>query len=492
MESGKDASVLESRTVHEKSNKCQPLERERINSTSSSSIKRFTTSKNLESTQRERRKIRGFDKELSEGDKRLKRAKDTGSLRWLYSSVARERLDATADSHSEIVCKMGSSSVNEVLTSGQTNKSDNEGEVGLEQFLGFPGQLIFYPPRSNAFREFCKAKATEGGKWRNFAEFVGQTWNDNIIWVKGNCLQRDDEEPLDLWFRTAKQSVKSKLERKESLLDEVAEEETKLELVLEGLGLSRKKRVVSRLNKVRKAQSTRSMADVDEGKRQVSGEEALTNFSKTPGTSSSAQLDPNKLSKIGQKYLKKRMLKALLDSGTTGSGKVAKDKWRVEPSGESGEKVTEGRSAVADDLKEVAHLIKGIWLGIVEEKCELKKANIGLEKELARSRTDALKEIRQLKASHVVVISQLQVETKANLDEMVEEHDRLGCHLMLKGYSEEEVDAIKVGTYAEEVNEVEVEAVGIMDSLDGVFRQAVLDNQGDDVELPEGGSEKVG
>ncbi|KAF6138575.1 hypothetical protein GIB67_032469 [Kingdonia uniflora] len=53
-----------------------------------------------------------------------------------------------------------------------------------------------------------------------------------------------------------------------------------------------------------------------------------------------------------------------------------------------------------DMSKMVVHLVKGIWLGIEDEKSELKKENIKLEKELSRSRTDALKEVRQLKASH--------------------------------------------------------------------------------------------
>ncbi|KAF6156626.1 hypothetical protein GIB67_014605 [Kingdonia uniflora] len=210
---------------------------------------------------------------------------------------------------------------------------------------------------------------------------AGRTWNDNVIWVKG---------------------VKSKVERKESLLDEVAEEETELEFLLEGLGLSINKRVDSRSKK------------------------------------------------------------ALPASGTTGSGETVKEKRReVKPSGKSGEKV-------------VRH-VKGIWLGIEEEKTELKKANIELEKELARPRTDALKE----------------VETKANLDEMVKERDRLGRYLMLKGYYEEEVDAIKANTYVEEQDEEEAEAVGIVDGLDGVSRQTVFNDQGDDAEIPEGNSEKV-
>ncbi|KAF6163551.1 hypothetical protein GIB67_002556, partial [Kingdonia uniflora] len=73
--------------------------RERINSYSSFSKKGFIK-KNLENTQREKQKIRGFDKELSEGDKRLKRARDSRSRRWQYNNVVRGKLDSTADLHS--------------------------------------------------------------------------------------------------------------------------------------------------------------------------------------------------------------------------------------------------------------------------------------------------------------------------------------------------------------------------------------------------------
>ncbi|KAF6162774.1 hypothetical protein GIB67_029043, partial [Kingdonia uniflora] len=35
---------------------------------------------------------------------------------------------------------------------------------------------------------------------------AGRPWNDNVIWVKCNCLQRTDEEPVKLLFKTIKQS----------------------------------------------------------------------------------------------------------------------------------------------------------------------------------------------------------------------------------------------------------------------------------------------
>ncbi|KAF6135854.1 hypothetical protein GIB67_028173 [Kingdonia uniflora] len=414
----------------------------------------------------------GINQDLFQDDKRLKRAKSSGSRRWDYNSVVMGKLDSTADSHQdteESVFKMGRSSADKVLTFGMTNESDSGGEGGLEQFSGFPGQLVSYPPGSDSFREFCKAKGTIGGKWDKCVEFadrqgidesisleyfdgdvrsdlsdsflcylsqleyglslrltnlakgvmnaigaclvqmnenmwevitnfkdsersyfcasvtrrhfldlnsVGQTWNDNIIWVKGNCLQRDDEELFDLLYRSIKQSVKSTVERKKSLLDEVAEEETELELVLGELGLSRKK-IVER------------------------------------------------------------------------------------------EKVAEGRAASVDDLKEVEErdrlaILQGKedtsqMIGIEEQESELKKAKSELEKNLARAKTDALKEVKQPKAAHVVVI---------------------------------EVDTIKADAYTEEEEE-EADVLGVVDGLDGVSPQTVLDIQGDDVELPEGGSEKV-
>ncbi|KAF6175843.1 hypothetical protein GIB67_003331 [Kingdonia uniflora] len=353
----------------------------------------------------------------------------------------REGFGTTADSHSDTedyTKGIYGASVNEVSTYGRATESVGGVEVGLEQFSGFPGQLISYPP--------------------------------------GNCLQKDDEEPLDLRFRTVKQCVKSQVERKESLLDKVAEEEAELEFVVEGLGLSRKKRVDSRFKKVQKAQLTRSMVGADKEKKPTTGGEGRTDLAKTPGIDSSVQPDP----------LKRRK--------------------RVEPSWELEEKITEGQPAAVDDLKkfeliveidfmlQVARFVKGIWLGIEEEKSELKMGKIELEKKLARAGIDALKEAKQLdilKVSHAVAIGQLQVEARANLDEMVVERDKLGCHLMLKGYFEEEVDTIKVDTYVKEGEDEDVEVVGVMDGLDGVSYQTVLGNQGDDTELQEGDNDKA-
>ncbi|KAF6144250.1 hypothetical protein GIB67_024477 [Kingdonia uniflora] len=123
-------------------------------------------------------------------------------------------------------------------------------------------------------------------------------------------------------------------------------------------------------------------------------------------------------------------------------------------------------------------LMKGICLGVKEERAELKRKKVKLERNLARLKSDLSKErkrLEALKASQVVEINKLQAEVKVDLVEMVAECDRLGHHLMSKGYSENEVDTIKADTYVKEDEEEETEdvAVGIVNGLDGVSPQMV-------------------
>ncbi|KAF6158643.1 hypothetical protein GIB67_040157 [Kingdonia uniflora] len=87
--------------------------------------------------------------------------------------------------------------------------------------MGFPGQLVSYPLGSDTFREFRKAKGA----------IRGQTWNDNIIWVKGNCLQRDDEELLGLRFRSVKKREKVAKVRA-VLVDDLKEVEERAKLAI--------------------------------------------------------------------------------------------------------------------------------------------------------------------------------------------------------------------------------------------------------------------
>ncbi|KAF6146239.1 hypothetical protein GIB67_011711 [Kingdonia uniflora] len=174
------------------------------------------------------------------------------------------------------------------------------------------------------------------------------------------------------------------------------------------------------------------------------------------------------------------MLKCPSTSGTTLSG-VDMKKRKVEPSGMSGVKAT--------------YLMKGICLGVEEERDELKKKKVELKRSVARLKIDLLKEgkwMEALKVLQVVEMNNLHAKARSNLEEVVAERDRLGCHLISKRYSEDEVDTIKANNYVEDEENEEIEdvTVGIVDSFDGVSPQSVRENQGDDNKCLVGETEK--
>ncbi|KAF6146285.1 hypothetical protein GIB67_008169 [Kingdonia uniflora] len=242
--------------------------------------------------------------------------------------------------------EMDSAPVNVVSTSGRTleseiDMSDNEIDVGVEQFPSFPGKLVTYPPCLDTFKKFCKAKAVVGGTW----------------------------------------GPKSQVERKDSLLDKVVEEEV--------LMMVRRKELVGK--------------DVE--------------------------------ASVGLWY----------------HWKWCGQRKRIEPLGTSVDKVVKEQPVVEDDLKEVeewtrlaalhgeedmskmvARLVRGLCLGVEEEKFGLKKGKIKLENIVARLKADALKD--------------------------------------------DEVDAIKADIFVEEFDDEEAEGVvvGVVDGLDGVSPQMVF------------------
>ncbi|KAF6157152.1 hypothetical protein GIB67_041613 [Kingdonia uniflora] len=89
---------------------------------------------------------------------------------------------------------------------------------------------------------------------------AGRVWNDNLLWVSGECFQRSNEEPLELNNRTITKGISCKVSRKESFIYAVSREGTELEAVLKELEISRFKRVSSKDNKVRRSQAKRRMA----------------------------------------------------------------------------------------------------------------------------------------------------------------------------------------------------------------------------------------
>ncbi|KAF6155065.1 hypothetical protein GIB67_035812 [Kingdonia uniflora] len=282
-------------------------------------------------------------------------------------------------------------------------------------------------------------------------------WNDNAIWAKGDCLQRDDEEPIEILRRTIKKSPQSKVTRNKSLFDTVAQEGTELEAVLKELGINRKKCANSQSEKVQKSQETRRMASADGNKKRGTDEERLVNFPKASRVDFTGVPESTTPSKIVWAFPKKKMLKRGSTFGTTGSGEVegGAKKRRVEPFELTAAKVIEDRPVIGEELKEIeerarlatlngeeemskmaAHLIKGICLWAEEEKVELKK-----EKKVARLKADLINEEKRLESLKV----------------------------------SQEVNVIMADTYVEveEDDKVHDVVVGVVDGLDGVSPQTV-------------------
>ncbi|KAF6177172.1 hypothetical protein GIB67_025509 [Kingdonia uniflora] len=104
---------------------------------------------------------------------------------------------------------------------------------------------------------------------------AGRVWNYNLLWVYGECLLRFDEEPLELNNRTITKvdlyltlptlyaKINCKVLRKESVIDVVAREGTKLEAVLKELEISKFKRVASKDSKVVLEESDKIAEGVD-------------------------------------------------------------------------------------------------------------------------------------------------------------------------------------------------------------------------------------
>ncbi|KAF6151663.1 hypothetical protein GIB67_043070 [Kingdonia uniflora] len=101
---------------------------------------------------------------------------------------------------------------------------------------------------------------------------AGRVWNDNLLWVSGECLQQSHEEPLEIINRTITKGINYKVSRKESFIDVIAMEGTELKAVLKELEISRFKRVASKDDKVRRSQAKRRLV----GKTPGSIEEKLT------------------------------------------------------------------------------------------------------------------------------------------------------------------------------------------------------------------------
>ncbi|KAF6165817.1 hypothetical protein GIB67_012714 [Kingdonia uniflora] len=359
------------------------------------------------------------------------------------------------------------------------------------------------------FGEFCKAKVLIGARWGNFIEHAGRQFKSCVVGfgkehfyllvdLEKEKLDRDLDESISLeyyyrdiqgdldkgflWYlsqleyglclhpsnlakgimniiracpvqlngniwEVKKVSPSSKMGRKKSLLDTVAQEGVEVGDVLKKLSISMKKWVNSRYEKVQKSQATRLMMGVGGNKKRGANGKRRAVLPKAYGVDFADVPKVTTSSKLARSFPKKKMLKRGSTSTTIRSseGEGAAKKRRIDLSELIGAKVAEDRSSEVDKLKSVedkvrlaarrgeeemtkraARLIKGIFLGMEEEEAVLDRGKIKLEKKVARLKIDLAwdgKWLESVKGGQEVRISDLVEETRNNLGELVVQRD---------------------------------------------------------------------
>ncbi|KAF6153891.1 hypothetical protein GIB67_023668 [Kingdonia uniflora] len=207
----------------------------------------------------------------------------------------------------------------------------------------------------------------------------------NYFASRGAYFFPSSTQPLFFYLNPA--GPQSKVMKKESLLDIVAQEGIELEAVLKEL------------------------------KRGADGERQVV-FPKASRVAFANVQESTASSKLAQAFPKRKMLNRGLTSGTTGSGEVegAAEKRRADPPSQlTRAKATEDRLGEEDELKVVedgakltvrngedemikmtACLLKIIGLGVVEEKIELKEGKAELKMKVARLKADLVREGKRL------------------------------------------------------------------------------------------------
>ncbi|KAF6169771.1 hypothetical protein GIB67_018564 [Kingdonia uniflora] len=233
---------------------------------------------------------------------------------------------------------------------------------------------------------------------------AGRVWNDNLLWVFGECLQRSDEEPLELNNRTI-----TKVSRKESFIDAVAREGTELEAVLKELEISWFKRVASKDDK--------NLAKRKAVKRGVA-----------PHSMSSVSIDDSSKRRMVISSTKSQEM--LEESDKIAEGADLRLRFEVEADLSEEQcraKSREKMVAVMDDeFMKFARTLKDVQLGSLDRSMELEKKisqlegeKNQLEEKLTREKVDFQLERKKEKEAVALKLKQVRAENEAEAERLV-------------------------------------------------------------------------
>ncbi|KAF6161986.1 hypothetical protein GIB67_020042 [Kingdonia uniflora] len=309
---------------------------------------------------------------------------------------------------------------------------------------------------------------------------AGRVWNDNLLWMSGECLQRSDEEPLELNNRTIIKGISYKVLRKESFIDYVSKEGTELEVVLKKLGINRFKMVASKDDKVRRSQVKRRIAGKTPGSME---DNMLTLELNTP--LKLAQL--NKMpdgpvdiatvsSTVVQNLAKRKAMKRGAASRSATSDSVDdSSKRRKVTSPKKSQVVLEESAKIAEgaDLRPRFE----VKTGLMEKQCRAKAREKGVtvvEGEFKKLELEKEREVAALK------LKEGRAESVAEAERLVSvfttSRNNLAGKLYQLRYTKAEILAFSEGNY-EEKEIMDKEEVEEMEDGLNVAEKTVADNQ---------------
>ncbi|KAF6164026.1 hypothetical protein GIB67_028730 [Kingdonia uniflora] len=246
--------------------------------------------------------------------------------------------------------------------------------------------------RTNAVDSHAGAEATDGAYLSSSSSrpcffklsSAGRVWNDNLLWVSGECLQRSDEEALELNNRTITNGINCKVSRKESFIDATAREDTELEAIFKELEISWFKRVASKDDKLNEMpdgpviMATVSSTIVQD----LAKRKAIKRGAASRSVTSDNVDDSSKRRKVTSPIKSQVVLE---ESGKIVEGADLRPHFEVEAGlleEQCRAKAREKMVAVVDDeFKKFAHALRGVQLGFQDWSIELKKRISQLEED---------------------------------------------------------------------------------------------------------------
>ncbi|KAF6176934.1 hypothetical protein GIB67_027734 [Kingdonia uniflora] len=268
---------------------------------------------------------------------------------------------------------------------------------------------------------------------------AGRVWNDNLLWVSSECLQRSNKEPLELNNRTITKG-------------------TELEAVLKELEISRFKWVASKDDKVRRLQAKRRLA----GKTLGSMEEKLS----IPELNT-----PLKLARLNE------ILDGPVDMATVSSTIVRNLTKRKAIK----------RGAAPHSVSSFARALRDVQLGFQDRSMELEKRISQLEGEknqleenLTRERGAFQLEREKEREAAALKLKKVRAESEAEAERLVTasatSRINLAGELYQLGYTKAEITTFSEGIY-EEMEIIDEEEVEEREDGLNLAEKSAADNQ---------------